>query len=120
MRARWNASSESAVGSSSRRKGRDGENELRKQWVGAGWEVTAAQRNLGGAQGDALVTRNGVTLHVEGKRRETLAVPAWIKQAETECKGRPWAVCFRRSREPWYAVLPLDTLFALLEERGEP
>ena len=103
------------MSAAARRKGRDAENEVRKLWAAAGWEVTASQRNLGGGQGDALVRLNGRTLHVESKRQETLAVPAWLRQAKAEASpGVPPVVCFRQNRDEWYAVLSLSDLLEMI------
>lgn len=103
------------MGAASRRKGREGEGELRKLWVAAGWDCVAAQRNLGGGGGDIRANKPGVALHVECKRTERVQVPKWIEQASSEAPAgtRP-VVVFRQSRARWYAVLALDDLLELI------
>ena len=57
--------------------------------------------------------------HFEVRRRETLALPAWTRDAEQGAAGRVPVVAYRRSGEPWYAVLPFEELARLLAiERG--
>ena len=70
-------------------------------------------------------------VHIEVKRRETLAIPAWLRQTEDDARGRvPWLV-FRQSRQPWRVIVPLRFLLnmtravlhmraALLEIRENP
>jgi len=52
--------------------------------------------------------------HFEVRRRETLALPAWTRDAEQAAEGRVPIVVYRRSGEPWRAVIPLDELARLL------
>ena len=54
--------------------------------------------------------------HFEVKHRETLALPAWLRQAERDAGERVPVVAFRRNNEPWRAVLPLPVLLRLLKE----
>lgn len=55
--------------------------------------------------------------HVEVKRQETLRLPQWLRQAESEApEGAVPVVVHRRSREGWYATLPLRDLARLLSE----
>ncbi|HZQ03703.1 MAG TPA: hypothetical protein VFA88_06770 [Gaiellaceae bacterium] len=60
--------------------------------------------------------------HFEVRRRERLDLPAWTRDAESAAAGRVPVVAYRRSRERWYAVLPLADLAHLLalarETRG--
>jgi Holliday junction resolvase len=103
------------MGATSRRKGREGENELRKLWAGAGWDCVAAQRNLGGGQGDVRASKAGRSLHVECKRSERLSVPEWIRQAESEAPpGVTPIVCYRQNHGEWYAIVRLTDLFEML------
>jgi hypothetical protein len=50
---------------------------------------------------------------LEAKRRETLALPEWLRQAERDAGDLTPVVAFRRSREPWRVVVPLDSWLAL-------
>jgi Holliday junction resolvase len=101
-----------------RRKGAAGENELRSLLEAAGFHVTAIQRNRGDEL-DTLAAGWGLSLAFETKRCETLRVPEWTRQAE---RGAPPGalpiVAYRRSREPWYAVAPLEPLLAMLVALG--
>jgi hypothetical protein len=101
-------------GKGRRTKGVVGEREVRHIFEQAGFEV----RGLEG-QGDHLVVRDQTSsrdLHLESKRQERLRVTEWIRQAEAECPtGCVPVVCFRRSRERWYAVLALEDLVDVLQ-----
>ncbi|MGH2997825.1 MAG: hypothetical protein ACRDNM_00855 [Gaiellaceae bacterium] len=52
--------------------------------------------------------------HIEVRRRETLALPAWTRDAEQTAAGRVPVVVHRRNAEGWYASLPFDALARLL------
>ena len=53
---------------------------------------------------------------VEIKRCESLRIPDWCRQAERQCaEGDVPLVIFRRSREPWRVVVPLDAFLRLVE-----
>lgn len=56
--------------------------------------------------------------HFEVKRRETLALPEWTRQAERDAGDRVPCVAYRRSREPWRVSLPLEALLTLLQDRA--
>lgn len=104
-----------------RRKGRDGEAEVRAVWEAHGFTV----RGLEG-EGDHYVSRQGeynldshafdrLVLHSEVKRCETARPWAWAAQAEREAPpGAVPVVSFRRNGSKWYALLPLDDLARLL------
>lgn len=58
--------------------------------------------------------------YVEVRRRNALRIPEWAREVEGEAaelgtEDLP-VVAFRRDREPWRAVVPLDRLLALLAE----
>lgn len=56
----------------------------------------------------------------EAKRRETLAIPAWLRQAEADAPAdRVPVVAFRQSRQPWRVVLPLEELLRLKQIERE-
>jgi hypothetical protein len=59
---------------------------------------------------------------IEVKRREALAIEKWCKQVEAACEGGDVPiVAFRRSGEPWRAVVPMDWLiFAMREQIDKP
>lgn len=92
-----------------REKGKRGEREARDVLRAHGF---AADRD--GRLDDDL--RHDVDgYHFEVKRRETLALPAWMRQAIDDAGNfRKPVVLYRRSREPWYAVLEFEVLARLL------
>jgi len=60
---------------------------------------------------------------MEAKRRETLAIPQWLRQAETDARpGLVPVVAFRQSRQPWRVVVPLEEFLRLkqLERASTP
>lgn len=96
----------------------------RRKGAAAELEVVKLLREFG-VQCDRTVHNSGMYLrgdltgvtgyHVEVKRHETLRVPAWIRQAEDEApEGVVPVVCFRQSRQDWYATLPLRDFARLL------
>jgi hypothetical protein len=96
---------ESKDGRMRRNKGLRGEREAKLKFAKAGYSV----RNLDG-KGDHRVHGHPLgDLHLEVKRQELLDIMRWMRQAEREAEdGTIPIVVFRRSREPWYVVLPLD------------
>lgn len=93
----------------SRSKGVAGERDFARAWQAAGWTVRGLERG-----GDLWLERDGVTLHGEAKRQERPQVSWWVRQVERDVPpGVPWVLGFRASREPWTAVLRLDTFLAL-------
>lgn len=95
-------------GRTSRRKGASGEREVRDIFRRHGFHCVRDGR----FEGDLNHDVPGVW--VEVKRRETLAIPAWLRQAEHDApEGTvPWVV-FRRSKEPWRVVMPLEEALRL-------
>ena len=58
--------------------------------------------------------------HFEVKRQETLRLPTWLRQAQTDAilESGPTAVpvvAWRQNQGEWYAALPLDDLAKLLD-----
>jgi hypothetical protein len=103
------------VSNRERRKGRDGETEVRHLLARHG----LVAHPLGGRedQADALivVARERAVL-LEVKRQETARVWAWWEQASDNAGQELPVVAFRRSRSPWLCLLPLEDLAALLAE----
>jgi len=100
---------------SERAKGVRGEAEVAALLRLRGFEV----RGLEG-QGDWLALGHGVVLHVECKRQETCRPWLWAEQAGAEAPlGTIPLVAMRRSRAPWYALLPLGMLLEALEGTGD-
>lgn len=90
------------MGRSQRQKGARGERDLRDLFMAHGFQA----RRDGRLDDDLVHDLPGV--HVECKRRETLAIPAWLRQTILDARGRVPALFFRRSREPWWVVVPAD------------
>lgn len=99
------------MGKSSRTKGAAGERELAQLIRRRGFACERTGRN-GRTSED--VTHDIPGVHLEAKRRETLAIPAWLRQAEHDApEGRVAVVAFRQSRQPWRVVVPLDEFLRL-------
>ena len=73
--------------------------------------------DLAGPNEDLRHNVGGV--HFEVKRRETLALPQWTRQAEDDARGRVAIVVYRRSQEPWRASLDFEYLLYLLKCRDQ-
>lgn len=99
------------VARAERRKGVVGEREFARVWTDAGFEVRGLESG-----GDLTITGRGVHLHGESKRQERAQVPLWVRQVERDARdGVPWVLGYRASREPWTAVVRLDTFLSLLD-----
>lgn len=105
MLMEWAARAIVLTGKSSRSKGQVGERELHKALSDElGFVVTRNrdQAHKGGADGLGVP---GFALEI--KRTEKLAKPAWWRQATRQAQevGAEPLVFFRRSREPWQALI---------------
>lgn len=97
----------------SRNKGANAEREVRDIVRAAGFEATRDGQVYEDDEPNEDLVHNIPGVHIEVKRRETLAIPAWCRQAEEDARGRvPWVV-FRQSRQPWRAVVPFVFLLNL-------
>ena len=97
------------MGASQRRKGAAGERELANLLVDhLGGDVV---RNLEQTRSGGHDLVGVDPFAIEVKRHETLAIPAWWRQA---CDQSPSdmipALAYRQSRRPWRFVLPLELL----------
>jgi hypothetical protein len=94
---------------SEREKGKRGEREVARLLTLHGFE---ARRD--GRLDDDLI-HNIPNIHIEVKRRETLAIPKWWRETCGACPPdcKP-VLAFRSSRSPWLAVVELDVLADLL------
>lgn len=103
-----------------RDKGLAGEREVKHVFGQHGWTM----RGLEG-QGDHIAVKHILVLdtsrdrhlfmHVEVKRQERLALPAWLRQASEEAPaGTVPVICFRQNRGQWYAAIKLDDLLELI------
>jgi hypothetical protein len=105
------------VSATERRKGKQGELEVVRLLHEHGWPD--AKRSSDGRvqlqRGD--IADGPRAVHLEVRRRETLALWAWLAQVEREARdGDTPVVAFRRSRSRWYAALELEALLDLLRE----
>lgn len=105
------------MGRMSRAKGGRGEREVVQLARAAGFHDAARTHD-----GRTQVGRGDIAgipgVHVEVKRREKLAVRAWLDEAAAEAHEHDLpVVAFRQNGGDWYAALPLDELLALLKHR---
>jgi hypothetical protein len=106
------------MGTSERRKGAGGEQEVRAHLSEQGFEVRALQRSLGDEL-DSLATGYGWAFAVETKRCESLRLPDWMRRLlQVAPRGYLPLLTYRRSREPWFAVLPLAPLLDHIASMG--
>ncbi len=88
----------------SRAKGVAFEREVAQAFEAAGFEVRGLESG-----GDWLAVRDGRVVQVECKRGERLKLHEWLRQASRDAMaGVPFVLVFRQSRQPAYAVVPLD------------
>ena len=106
------------MGKASRDKGKVGEREVANILISLGFPARRTAQYCGNT-GDASDVVGVDGFHLEVKRCETIRLPEWIAQAERDCGGKIPVVLFRRSKEPWRAVIPMIDLFQLIaESRG--
>jgi len=92
-------------GAHKRRKGLRGEQEVRRAFLDAGYEV----RGLEGLGDQHVHGHPFGDLHVEAKRQETILIVKWMEQSIAEAEsGSVPIVAFRRNGEPWFICLLLD------------
>lgn len=111
-------------GRSARTKGASAERELCKIISTATGLDIRRTPNSGGLylrnRGDLPLLAGDLTgltgYHIEAKRQETIKIAAWTAQAEADCpEGSVPVLAYRRSREPWRVVLPLDHFLKLIQ-----
>lgn len=103
----------SSSGRSSRRKGKAAELEIVHIARAAGFPEARRTGPTGQIRGDI---DNVPPLYLEVRRRENLAIPSWAREVEAEAPaGQIPVVVFRRSQEPWRAVLPFGDLLELVK-----
>lgn len=95
-------------GKMSRRKGAVGEREVRDILRAHGFDAYRDGRL------DEDVAHDAFGYHFEVKRRETYSLDSWIKQCEDDAGVREPVVVFRKSNQPWRAVISFERLSALL------
>jgi len=100
-------------GTNRRAKGMAGQREAAAAWTAA----TGLPARNGGQSGmvGGMDMDQPAAVRIEVKRQETLAIPAWCRQAAKDAGHLPWVVLHRRSREPWRVTLNLDQLQAVTD-----
>lgn len=76
------------------------------------------QSKPGGQEDGDLEIGLGGSIYAEVRFRETLEIPAWLRELEAKAPARSdRALIFRRSREDWHVAIPLDDYIDLLKGR---
>lgn len=102
----------------SKRKGNTGEREVLQKLIDAGID---AHRNdqtfIGGIDNpDIAASLYGIPLHVEVKRKERISVYEAMHQATRDANGHAMPiVLYRKNREKWLAIMPLDDVLNLIK-----
>jgi hypothetical protein len=100
-------------GSKSRRKGKVGERQVVQ--VARANGHPDAERSWQTPQLDGDIGKLVGHLHLEVRYRQGLSVNAWAAEVEAKARdGRLPVTAYRKNREPWRAVVPLDRLLALI------
>lgn len=103
----------------SKQKGKRGELEFAKELRLLGYEDARRTAQYCGNTGDAADVVGVDGLHLEIKRAERLSIPAWIEQAERDCKGRTPVVVFRQDWQPWRVCLRAEDFFLMYKKALE-
>lgn len=104
------------MGKSERRKGVDGEAEVRRLFMEHGADVRGYE-----AGGDWVAVLGGIAFHVETKRQEVARPWAWHAQAVADAlPGTLPSVVFRRNRSPWLLLVELEPALVELERELLP
>ncbi len=96
---------------SARAKGVAFEREVAKQFEAAGFTVRGLE-----AGGDLWAIRDGVLEHIECKRAERMKLPEWLRQLRRDAAGERCVLVFKQSRQPAYAVVPLDQYLSAVRD----
>ena len=107
----------------SKRKGNRAERELLNILQSYGLDAHRNdQRYIGGIDNPDISVKIGpVSVHVECKRVERLALAAALRQAHRDANGHALpVVVHRRSREPWLITLGREDLLQIIEEEPPP
>lgn len=101
----------------SKRKGNTGEREVLQKLIDAGID---AHRNdqtfVGGIDNpDISASICDIPLHVEVKRKERFSIYDAMHQATRDANGHALPiVLYRKNREKWLAIVPLDDVLKLI------
>lgn len=107
----------------SKRKGNRAELELLRLLQSYGIDAHRNdQRHIGGIDNPDISARIGpVSVHVECKRVERLALAAALRQAHRDANGHALpVVVHRRSREPWLVTMELTDLLQIIGKESPP
>lgn len=101
------------MGRSQRDKGASAEREIAKIFNENGFRARRGQ--VFNHEPDVIVF-DLPWLHIEVKRHEKIAMPAWIKQSTESCKDNESpCVIFRQNRQKWWFAIPLEVALKLLK-----
>lgn len=101
----------------SKRKGNRAERELLRLLQSYGLDAHRNdQQYIGGVDNPDISVKIGpMSVHVECKRVERLALAAALRQAHRDANGHALpVVVHRRSREPWLVTLELEDLLQII------
>ena len=99
----------------SKRKGNQGENELKNILIDKGFEAKRMQQYCGYGGVPDVEGLEGI--HIEVKRVEKLNIDDALDQATRDCKeGRIPVVFHRKNKKKWKATLDLDMFMMLYGE----
>lgn len=102
----------------SRQKGAGGEREFAAVLKAHGFEARRGQQFAGGADSPDVVCTDLATIHFEVKRVQASKVPyEWLAQAIRDGKTKTPVVAHRRNNADWIAILRMDDLLTLINER---
>jgi Holliday junction resolvase len=107
------------VPKSERDKGKRGELEVAHVFTDAGLPADRTAQLQAGGQCEAadVRVRPVPSLFVEVKRRESYELGKWERQIEADApSGSVPLIAYRKSRQPWRAIVRLDWLAARLAE----
>lgn len=108
-------------GSTSRRKGKRGERELAAALTAEGFDARRGAQHRGGPDSPDVLCGDLPRLHFEVKRCERLHLYSSVEQAQREAGDDQLpVVCHRRNHHDWVAILPLETLLAIVRESNLP
>lgn len=97
----------------SRQKGARGEREVRDILRAHGYDA----RRDGRLDTDVVHDMDG--FHLEVKRREKYELDQWLEQAERDAsEDEVPVVVFRKSKQPWRAVIDFDVLVRLITNQN--
>lgn len=99
----------------SRDKGGRGEREVRDIIRKYGYEKVERWAQRSGGRDVSDIKGYHPELHLEVKFRERAALSEWLQQAECEAEGAEPVVVYRRTREPWRAVVGFYFFLSLVE-----